>query len=207
MNHSSFQYKEDLKMVHAYHVIMPAYGFWLPNDPRGSWSDTIRKWELVRFGQTTKSGKRRSLKDLPPRAVAKLRAARAALKYPPVSLSNEQISSVAKGFADQATKCNYTIFACSILPEHAHLVVARHHYKIEQITNLLKGAATSQLILDNCHPLAKYCDPGSRPPRMWAQRRWKVFLNTEYSILRAIQYVEQNPVKLNERVGEHPSAL
>ena len=25
--------------VLAYHLIMTAYGFWLPNEPRGSWSE------------------------------------------------------------------------------------------------------------------------------------------------------------------------
>ena len=40
-------------MVHGYHVILPMYGFWLPNDPRGSWSDFVRKWELVRFGRAS----------------------------------------------------------------------------------------------------------------------------------------------------------
>lgn len=33
-------------MVLGFHVIFSAYGFWLPNDPRGSWSDWVRKWEL-----------------------------------------------------------------------------------------------------------------------------------------------------------------
>ena len=37
-------------MVYAYHVIISAYGFWLPNDPRGSWSDMVRKYELLRYG-------------------------------------------------------------------------------------------------------------------------------------------------------------
>ena len=36
--------------VLAYHLILTAYGFWLPNDPRGSWSDFVRAWELRRFG-------------------------------------------------------------------------------------------------------------------------------------------------------------
>jgi hypothetical protein len=27
--------------VLAYHVVLGAYGFWLPNDPRGSWSDFV----------------------------------------------------------------------------------------------------------------------------------------------------------------------
>ena len=42
-------------MVHGYHVIMGMYGFWLPNDPRGSWSAFVAAWELLRFGTTTRS--------------------------------------------------------------------------------------------------------------------------------------------------------
>jgi len=28
-------------MVIGFHVILTAYGFWLPNDPRGSWSEFV----------------------------------------------------------------------------------------------------------------------------------------------------------------------
>ena len=42
-------------MIHGYHVILPMYGFWLPNDPRGSWSEFVRKWELTRFGDGTQT--------------------------------------------------------------------------------------------------------------------------------------------------------
>ena len=48
-------------MVLAYHVIFGAYGFWLPNDPRGSWSDFVGAWELLRFGKATKTTERRSV--------------------------------------------------------------------------------------------------------------------------------------------------
>ena len=41
-------------MVIAYHVIYSMYGFWLPNDPRGSWSDFVGSWELFRYGPATK---------------------------------------------------------------------------------------------------------------------------------------------------------
>ena len=34
----------------AYHVIVSLCGFWLPNDPRGSWSDFVGAWELFRYG-------------------------------------------------------------------------------------------------------------------------------------------------------------
>src|SRR5690348_2721389 len=35
------------------HVIISAYGFWLPNDPPGSWSDFVAAWELFRYGRAT----------------------------------------------------------------------------------------------------------------------------------------------------------
>ena len=42
-------------MVHAYHAIFGAYGFWLPNDPRGSWTTFVGSWELNPFGPATKT--------------------------------------------------------------------------------------------------------------------------------------------------------
>lgn len=93
------------------------------------------------------------------------------------------------------TKSLYSVWACSILPEHTHLVLARHRYRVEQMINLLKGAATAELVRQGIHPLAKYVEPGGRPPRMWAEHEWKVYLDTEEAIENAIRYVEENPVK------------
>ncbi len=45
-------------MILAARLIFSAYGFWLPNDPRGSWSDFVRPWELLRFDRATKVGER-----------------------------------------------------------------------------------------------------------------------------------------------------
>ncbi len=46
----------------ATHVIFGAYGFWLPNDPRGSWSDFVCAWQLFRYaGRATKTTETRSL--------------------------------------------------------------------------------------------------------------------------------------------------
>ena len=77
-------------MAMATHVIFSAYGFWLPNDPRGSWSDFVRKWELVRFGKGTKS------LITGPRSVAQVahdrelrKAAKQALDFPAVSFTGK----------------------------------------------------------------------------------------------------------------------
>ena len=182
-------------MVHAYHVILPHYGFWLPNDPRGSWSLFVASWELVRFGKTTRYLEQRTLAQLTPEEIALRDAARKALRYSPVTLNGRQALSVANGFRDQAAKSGYGLHACSILPEHTHLVVARHRYKVERIANLLKGAATRTLIQDNLHPLAEYAKPGNRPPGMWARHHWKTYLDSDEAIENAIAYVIENPIK------------
>lgn len=51
-------------MIHGYHVILRMYGVWLPNDPRGSWSDTVYQWELLQYGRPTHSIARKSLVQL-----------------------------------------------------------------------------------------------------------------------------------------------
>lgn len=113
-------------MIHGYHVIWGTYGFWLPNDPRGSWSDFVASWELARIGRATKSLERRDV-DLG-KWVAWRAAAQKALRYRAVTLTGAQAREVGAGFANGVRKSGYTIWACSILPEHVHLVIARQHW-------------------------------------------------------------------------------
>jgi REP element-mobilizing transposase RayT len=181
-------------MVLGYHLIITAYGFWLPNDPRGSWSTFVGSWELLRFGPATKVDTRRSVAARPHDVQLRL-AAKKALKYPDVHFNDAQMRTIARSFADWAQHHGATIWACAIMPEHTHFVVARHHYKVEQIANLLKGASTRALIADGLHPLAMFVQAGERPPKAWAQNQWKVFLDSPEDIRRSIRYVENNPIK------------
>jgi REP element-mobilizing transposase RayT len=171
------------------------YGFWLPNDPRGSWSDFVRKWELARFGEAVKTLARKELDELTEEELHRRAKAKQSLTYPAVSISGQQALSIAKGFAKQCAKSNYSIWACSIMPEHTHLVLARHTYKVEQMANLLKGAATTETMSDENHPLQSYAEDGERPPRMWSAHEWKQYLDSEEAIEQAIRYVEENPEK------------
>jgi hypothetical protein len=89
-------------MIHGYHVIWPAYGFWLPNDPRGSWSETVYAWELLRYGQSTKSIERIVIDS---EQYARWRSeAQRALKHPPVSFSDQQILQIGLGFQSYIQK-------------------------------------------------------------------------------------------------------
>jgi hypothetical protein len=82
-------------MVIASHVIIGMYGFWLPNDECGSWSDFVGSWELLRFGKATTVSARRS-QARQPFDPARRAAAQAALKYPRVLLSGIQARAVAR---------------------------------------------------------------------------------------------------------------
>jgi REP element-mobilizing transposase RayT len=126
-------------------------------------------------------------------------AAQKALKYPAVVLSGKQAQLVGKGFANSVRKSRYTIWACSILPEHIHVVIARHTYEVEKIANLLKGEATKQLKKESLHPHAALVKPDERLPPMWAEHQWKVYLDHEEAIEAAIQYVDDNPIKEGKR--------
>jgi REP element-mobilizing transposase RayT len=181
-------------MVYASHVIFCAYGFWLPNDPRGSWSDFVGSWELYRYGTATKIDTRESLAAAKHNRNERL-AAKTALKYPAVSFSDAQVAAIAAGFAESLAKGNVTCWACSILAEHVHMVLARHQSKVETVVNFLKGAATRKLISAGLHPFGAYQDADGAVPRCWAENQWKVFLDGRTDIERAIPYVENNPQK------------
>jgi REP element-mobilizing transposase RayT len=92
------------------------------------------------------------------------------------------------------------VYACSILPEHLHMVIARHTCRIEQVANLLKGAATRELLEQGLHPFADQPYADGRLPTPWARASVVVFLSTDEQIRRAIRYVQMNPVK--ERMKE-----
>lgn len=176
-------------MILGFHVIFGAYGFWLPNDPRGSWSHFVWSWELARFGEATTVTTRRSLAAAPHDIHAR-EAAKRSLKYPPVVLTGVQARSVGIGFATACREGPYAAHACSILPEHVHLVIGRTDRDIGRVIGHLKSKAKRQLIADGL-----WAD--ARP--VWANGAWKVFLDTPADVQRAIEYVEGNPIREGKR--------
>lgn len=182
-------------MVLAYHIIMTAYGFWLPNDPRGSWSDFVWSWELSRFGQVTTTSERRSLAYEPHDYQLRMEA-KCALLREPVTFSGTQVRAIARGFNDAGLAGPYRILACSILPEHVHMVVMRHpHRTIESVAGHLKSRATTFLANESLHPFQNEIGRRGVRPTPWTESFWQVYLDSPADIARAIRYVRDNPVK------------
>ncbi len=190
-------------MILASHVIFGAYGFWLPNDSRGSWSDFVGSWELFRYGPATKTTESRSL-AYQPHDQAKRLAAKQALQRPAVQFTGIQARAIGRGFAKYAERSGLIVWACAVLPDHVHMVLARHRLKVESLVIQLKGSATEQLIEEGIHPFGDQRDAHDRPHKCFARGEWKVYLETVDDIHRANGYVEGNPRKEGKPVQRWP---
>ena len=180
-------------MVRWHHLILSAYGFWLPNDPRGSWSDFVGAWELLKFGGPTKVQGKRSYAHDPHDRALRLQA-KQALKYPPVRFNNVQRSAIADGFAQAIEEGTYHVHACCLGYDHAHLVIMRHARSIEQIATHLKSKAAMALRSGRCHPLQSFEEEG-KIPTPWSIGSWSVYISEEAHARAAIDYVARHPMK------------
>jgi REP element-mobilizing transposase RayT len=180
--------------VYGFHFIFSAYGFWLPNDPRGSWSDVVRQFALRRFGAATKVDTTRSVAHHKHDRQLRL-AAKKALRYPPVEFTGVQAVEIAQGFATAFSEHDYAVHALAILPDHVHLVMAWHPRHMDEIAAHLKAKATASLSQQGLHPLARFAGKNGRIPSPWARNYWCPFITDERHMRVAIRYVEANPVK------------
>jgi len=181
-------------MVRGFHVIFTTYGFWLPNDQRGSGSDFVRCAALTKFGPPNPVATRQSVAHRPFEPEIR-KAAQASLRYPPVRFNGVQARCVGLGFERELSQYGGTIYACAILPDHVHLVLGPHRYDIRRFVARLRGAATKTLREDGLHPLAEFVQEDGSLPSPWSRLPWIVYLWKDRDVLRSIQYIENNPLK------------
>lgn len=184
----------ELPQLLGFHVSFGTYGFWLPNDPRGSNSEYVREYELLEFGKATKVQNRKNVSRAAHDRKLRLRA-KESLKFPPVTLTGQQALSAGNGFGEVIRKNGYIVLACCILPTHVHLVIKPHRYRIEQVVNLMKGAASARMLRDGLHPLTQFRNRLGRVPSVWQDECGHEFLYSDRDMRRAIDYVERNPLK------------
>lgn len=172
-------------MVIAYHLVWTAYGWWLPNDPRGSMSHCIRSDVLQELGELHYGKKRvqcasEEIREFYEHAAAKLR-------YAPALFTGDEVELVGRAFAEVTGAQRYTCYACAIMPDHVHILVRKHRDQAEEMIGHLQRE--SHLILrgaglrDLEHPV-------------WGGKGWKVFLDSAGDIRRTVKYIEQNPIKM-----------
>ena len=187
------QPKPEKEPIIAWHLVMCMYGFWLPNDPRGSWSHYVGSKSLYDLGGPATGGQHR-------RSVAAMRhdhllrvAVKAALKFPPVTLFGIQARAVGRGLAQAQRDGKYQIYACAIMPDHVHIVLRCPSRTLGITIGHFKAQATRRLNEEGISPCPKAA-AGQDQPAVWGEGKWCGYLN-KYELPRAVAYVEANPIK------------
>jgi REP element-mobilizing transposase RayT len=179
-------------MVRWYHLVLSAYGFWLPNDPRGSWSEYVHSLDLYLVGgPATKVNTKRSLAhDVHDRSLR--RSTKDFLARPPVRFDDPARQSIALAFATCVHDYCFQIHACTISHDHVHVVLSRDpNRSIEQVARVLKAKATTRLSVDGTHPFRNI----TPSPTPWAQGHWSVFIDEARQLQSTISYVNRHALK------------
>jgi hypothetical protein len=170
-------------IVIAYHLIWTLYGWWLPNDLRGSCSHVIRSDFLKDLGELHYGRKQVQPAS---RDIRKFyEQAAPLLKFPLLDLRGEAIQCAARGFAEAIGEFKYTCYACAILFDHVHPIIRKHKHSAEEMIEHLQHFSRLRLSA-----------AGLRSPDhpTWCRSGWKIFLDHPDEIWRTIPYIENNPL-------------
>lgn len=172
-------------IVIAHHIMWTLYGWWLPNDPRGSTSNTIRNDIIAELGELHFGRKHvqpagRDIRTFYEQAASVLR-------HKLLRISPTEFSLVADAIGQAVRESKYTCYACAIMPDHVHLVIRKHRDLAEGMIEGIQSLSRKRLV-----------EIGMRPPDhpVWTRGGWKVFLDHPDEIWRTVRYVEENPIKI-----------
>jgi REP element-mobilizing transposase RayT len=176
-------------IVIGYHLVWVAYGWWLPNDPRGSTSkeiccDVLKELGELYYGRKAVQPASREIRSFYEQAEGKL-------KHPLRTFTPGCIEEIGFAFAGTIAEHRYTCYAAAIMPDHVHLLIRKHKHLAEVMIENFQDA--SRLRLRNSggftadHPV-------------WGGPGWKAYLDHPDEIRRTIRYIEDNPIKARQPV-------
>lgn len=197
MNERGFQYTQDarsrlpLRKPRRYarsaigsHLILHGYGLWLPNDPRGSGSEELRQEKLrdlgpIHYGRKRAQPTRNELMNF-------YRAAAPRLDFPIIWFDDAKRQAIAEAFARVVATRRYTVWACAILRNHAHLCIRRH--RDDPLT------MWRSFVDESVRSLHRFADVPAEHP-VFSNRPYNVFLKSPDDIRRVVTYIRNNPAK------------
>ena len=172
-------------IVIAHHLIFTAYGWWLPNDPRGSNSKTIRNDVIADLGEIHFGRKRVQ----PASGVIGEFYCEAdkRLRHELLIFSERDVAAIATAFEEVTKEQRYTCWACAIMPDHVHVLIRKHKHLAEEMIARFQNLSRLRLRADGLRAI-------DHP--VWGGPGWKVFLDHPDEVRRIVGYIEDNPVKI-----------
>jgi len=169
------------RIIIAHHLVLTLYGHWLSNDLRGSGSVETRKPELDQLGHVHHGRKRVQ----PPRKDIRefYRKAEPLLDHPVFWIDSATRQAIADAFSQAVKEVGYTVWACAILWNHAHLLVRRHRDQGHTIWDVFAGYAREAL--------RTFSDVGPEHP-VWADRPYVVFCYDPPGVRGRVKYINDN---------------
>ncbi len=154
------------------------------DDIRGSGSEDVRNEALRKLGPIHKGRKKVQPSREELRAFHK--KVGPCLAFDPVWYDEAKRHAIGEAFGQVVKKIGYTVGACALLRNHAHIVVRRHRddaVAIWRNFGLAGQAAVREFSdVDKIHPI-------------WSGRPYKVFMYTPTEVSDRVDYVEKNPEK------------
>jgi REP element-mobilizing transposase RayT len=173
-------------MIIGYHLIWTAYGWWLPNDPRGSSSHEIRVERVADLGELHHG---RKIIQPPSAEIRRFyEQARRVLKHGLLTFDDDAILLIGQSLGRVVRDKGYTCYAGAVMPDHVHMLIRRHRDHGETMITYFRDASRADLIA-----------AGKRPPEhpVWGGPGWNVFQETRDDMERTVRYVRDNPLKLH----------
>ncbi|MEX0642448.1 MAG: hypothetical protein WD468_07095 [Pirellulales bacterium] len=173
-------------MIIGHHLIWTLYAHWLANDLRGSGSTALRDEKFAPLGPIYHGRKparlqpsRRELREFH-------KQAEPLLKFPRFWIDVAKRQALRDAIAKVVAERKYTVWACAILSNHAHMVIRVHR----------DDALKMWIAIANATRPSMRGFPGIGPEHpVWSTRPYKVFLRTPDEVSGRIEYVEGNPEK------------
>ena len=118
-------------LVIGHHLIWAAYGWWLPNDLRGSmsrfvYSDVLRELGELHYGRKRIQPASRDIRAFYEDAGSKL-------KHALMQFTQPEVDAIAAAFRGVINECRYTCYACVIMFDHVHVLIRKHRDFAEEM--------------------------------------------------------------------------
>jgi REP element-mobilizing transposase RayT len=169
------------------------YGWWFPNDLRGSSSHEIRVEKIASLDELHHG---RKAGQPPSKEIRKFyEHARDILKHTLLTFDAADVSLLVPSFARTIAEHRYTCYGCAIMPDHVHLLIRKHRDLSEVMIEHLQQASREALI---------EASRRSATHPVWGGPGWKVYLNTRADMERIVKYIHDNPIKAGQPPQEWP---
>ncbi len=181
-------------MVAGYHLIWTVYGYWLPNDPRGSTSKEVRVEPIQALGDIHYG--RKPVQPSSKEFRAFYEKAQEVLKHPVLTIDDDDIALLGRTLGEVVVEKGYTCYACAVMPDHVHILIRRHRDMAEEMIGYFQKKTKAALI-----------EAGKRAVNhpVWTDGPgWKTFINSRRQFEKEIEYIRKNPLKIGrpEQVWE-----